>query len=264
MISAAVESICVYYRNKEYCGPSRSVGGYRVKTIEMSETGALAYWFDIAPAVVDEWLDWYLRDHMPSRVGTAFIAGRCYEAIDAASSHMVLFETATPESLLAPSYLKLLEKVTPEDRQRRGWYSNTIRVTSRVRARQGSGTGSILGVVRIGGARANHADIAQCLASDVVPVLADSPRIGSVWLIEHDPAIRARMDQVRVTGHQDGSTDWAVLIESAHTADIASAMARLDEVESWRALGLADAAVLGQYRLLYTMTKNPGSQSPVP
>lgn len=229
----------------------------------MSETGALVYWFDIAPAVVDEWLAWYLCDHMPSRVGTAFIAGRCYEAIDAASSHMVLFETATPESLLAPSYLNLLGKVTPEDRQRRGWYANTIRVTSRVRARRGSGTGSVSGVIRIAGAQAKHSDILRCLASDVVPVLADIPKIGSVWLIEHDPSIRARMDQIRVTGHQDGSADWAVLIEAAHQADVVSAMARLNEVTSWRALRLASAAVLGQYRLLYTMTKNSESQSPV-
>ena len=28
----------------------------------MSEKGALAYWFDIATEVQDEWLDWYLGD----------------------------------------------------------------------------------------------------------------------------------------------------------------------------------------------------------
>ena len=78
----------------------------------MSETGALAYWFDIAPEIRREWLDWYLTDHMPSRVGTAFVTGRCYEAIDATASHMVLFETPTPEDLLAPSYLALLRQVS--------------------------------------------------------------------------------------------------------------------------------------------------------
>lgn len=219
-------------------------------------TGALAYWFDIAPAVVDEWLQWYLHDHMPSRVGTTFVSGRCYEAIHAASSHMVLFETGKPEELLAPSYLDLLRVVSPEDRQRRGWYSNTVRVTCRVPARQGSGTGSVLGVVRVAGATPQSADIAACLARDVVPALAAAPRIGAVWLLENDPSIRERMDAVRVTGHQDRSADFAVLIEAGHAADLSAATARLDAVASWRALALGDAVLVDQYRLLYAMTKS--------
>lgn len=223
---------------------------------EAAEAGALAYWFDIAASVVDEWLDWYLHDHMPSRVGSTFISGRGYEALQAPSSHMVLFETRTPEELLAPSYLALLKQVSPEDRQRRGWYSNAIRVTCRVRARVGRGTGGVLGVVRIGGARATTAAIEQCLVRDVVPVVAKMPRLGSVWLTQNDPSIRARMDSARVTGHKDGTADWALLIEAGHEADVASAMEALDQVATWRALELGAAAVCGRYRLLYTMTQS--------
>ena len=84
----------------------------------MSEKGALAYWFDIAPEVREMWLEWYLSDHMPSRVGTVFSAGRCYEAIDASSSHMVLFETPLAEDLLAPSYVALLKPLLQGPNQR--------------------------------------------------------------------------------------------------------------------------------------------------
>lgn len=216
--------------------------------------GALAYWFDIAPEVTGEWLHWYLHDHMPSRVGTAFVTGRCYEALHATRSHMVLFETSTPEALLAPSYLALLNQVSDEDRQRRGWYSRTLRVTCRVQRRSGQGTGSVLGVIRIAGARASQADIGLCLAQDAVPALAAVPCIGAVWLLENDPAIRARMDQARVTGHQDGSADWAVLIEAGHETDVESALARLKELASWRALELGESVAFDRYRLLYAMT----------
>jgi len=221
-----------------------------------SERGVLAYWFDISPEVAPQWLDWYLNDHMPSRVGTTFVSGRCYEALSAGLSHMVLFETTEPEALLAPSYVALLRQVSDEDRQRRGWYSNTIRVTCRVGARTGKGTGSVLGVIRIAGARGNATDVRRCLVDDVVPALAGAPRIGAAWLLENDPALRARMDAVRVTGHQDGSADWAVLIEGGHEADIVAAMARMDGVASWRALELGDAAAFDRYRLLYTMTQS--------
>lgn len=136
---------------------------------------------------------------------------------------------------------------------------NTIRVTCRVRARLGSGTGSVLGVIRIAGARAKRGDIEQCLVQDAVPALAGAPRIGAVWLLENDASIRKRMDEARVTGHQDGSADWAILIEAGNEADVTSATARLSDLASWGALELGDAAVLGQYRLLYTMTHADGA-----
>lgn len=223
----------------------------------MKETGALVYWFDIAPDVRGDWLDWYMRDHMPSRVGTAFIAGRCYEAISATASHMVLFETATPDLLLEPSYLKLLGTVSPEDAQRRGWYTNPVRTTARLHAKEGDGTGGVLGVIRITGTKASRADISQCLTKDVLPKLAGIPKIGAVWVIENDLDIRQKTDQARVTGHRDGSIDWAIFIEGGHSEDLTTAIARLAGVASWNALGLSTEAVIGQYRLLYTMVQKP-------
>jgi len=223
----------------------------------MKETGALVYWFDIASAVRSDWLDWYVRDHMPSRVGTAFIAGRCYEAIEATASHMVLFETATPELLLEPSYLKLLGTVSPEDAQRRSWYNNPVRTTARLRAKEGEGTGGVLGVIRITGSQAGHADVGRCLTKDVIPALAAVPKIGAVWVIENDLPIRQKTDQARVTGHKDGPIDWAVFIEAGHAEDITAAFKRLEQLASWRKLGLAEEAVMGHYRLLYTMAQKP-------
>jgi hypothetical protein len=110
-------------------------------------------------------------------------------------------------------------------------------------------------VIRIAGGRAKPADIAQCLTRDVVAALAGAPGIGAVWLIENDASIRARMDESRVTGHQDGSADWAVLIEAANEANVASAMARVSDVVSWRALELGESAAFDRYRLLYTMSR---------
>ena len=186
----------------------------------MSEKGALAYWFDIATEVRDEWLDWYLSDHMPSRVGTVFTAGRCYEAIDASRSHMVLFETPTPEDLLAPSYLALLQQVSDSDRQRRAWYSNTVRATCRTLAHPGNGLGGVLGVVRIQGSKVNQPDMGMIFSNEVLPVMLGLSCIGAVNVLCNDPYIRKRMDQVRVTGHQDGSTDWVLLIEAGNEKDI--------------------------------------------
>ena len=222
----------------------------------MSEKGVLAYWFDIAPEVRQLWLDWYLSDHMPSRVGTVFSAGRCYEAIDASTSHMVLFETPFAEDLLAPSYVALLKHVSDSDRQRRAWYSQTVRATCRVLSVLGSGTGGVLGVVRIRGAKASQSDIQSCLTQDILPLLGAFSSIGSVSVLCNDPGIRQRMDQVRVTGHQDGSTDWVLLIEASHEKDVRRAWQVLTKITSWQPLQWEASVNFDLYRLLYAMVQS--------
>ena len=222
----------------------------------MSEKGALAYWFDIAPEVRDEWLGWYLSDHMPSRVGTVFTAGRCYEAIDASSSHMVLFETPTAEDLLAPSYMALLQQVSDSDRQRRAWYSNTVRATCRTVARQGHGLGGVLGVVRIQGSKVNQSDMGLIFSNEVLPLMLGLSSIGSVNVLCNDPGIRQRMDQVRVTGHQDGSTDWVLLIEASHEKDVRRAWQVLTKITSWQPLQWEASVNFDLYRLLYAMVQS--------
>ena len=226
----------------------------------MSEKGALAYWFDIAPEVRELWLDWYLSDHMPSRVGTVFSAGRCYEAIDASSSHMVLFETPLAEDLLAPSYVALLKQVSDSDRQRRAWYSQTVRATCRVLSVLGNGTGGVLGVVRIRGAKARQSDIQACLTQEILPLLGAFSSIGSVSVLCNDPDIRQRMDQVRVTGHQDGHTDWVVLMEAGQERDVRHAWKAMDQSSAWQNLQLGDAVIHDLYRLLYVMVQSSSAQ----
>lgn len=216
-------------------------------TVSSAETGALIYWFDIRPEIVQDWLDWYLRDHMPSRVGSTFTTGRCFEAIDAPSSHMVLFETSSPEALLAPDYLKLLGTVSDDDRKRRGWYANTVRMTARVRTRLGAGVGSVLSVVRFDGSL-------PTLSSTLMSDIAGIPGVGSVWLAEHAPSIRANMDSVRVTGHQDLSAAGALMTEAAIDSDARRAVSAFN-AHFARAGAATPAAVnIGRYRLMYGMT----------
>lgn len=219
----------------------------------MNQTGALIYWFDISPSVVDQWLDWYLRDHMPSRVGTTFTTGRCFEAIDGAASHMVLFETHTPEALLEPNYLRLLGTVSDEDRQRRAWYANTVRMTARVRTRVRAGMGSILAVTRFDSATGNDntaLDTPGGLPAQEIAALAG---VGSIWVADHDAQIRASMDAVRVTGHQDRSPQRALFIEAARETDALQAQAIVAEHLRAHSPRAADTASMGCYRLLYAM-----------
>lgn len=218
-----------------------------------SETGALIYWFDISPSIVGQWLDWYLRDHMPSRVGSTFTTGRCFEAIDGPASHMVLFETHTPEALLAPDYLRLLGTVSDEDRKRRGWYANTVRMTARVRNRMRTGMGNILAVTRFDSTISDHNTGHDTLGGLPAESIAALAGVGSIWVADHDAGIRARMDAVRVTGHQDRSPQRALFIEAARDTDALQAQAMVAEHLRAQLPRAANAASMGRYRLLYAM-----------
>jgi hypothetical protein len=173
---------------------------------------------------------------------------------------MVLFETPEAEDLLASSYVALLKQVSDSDRQRRAWYSQTVRATCRVLSVQGSGTGGVLGVVRIQGAKARQSDIQACLTQHILPLLGAFSSIGSVSVLCNDPDIRQRMDQVRVTGHQDGHTDWVVLMEAGLERDVRHAWKAMDQSSAWQNLQLGDAVIHDLYRLLYVMVQSSPAQ----
>ena len=68
------------------------------------------------------------------------------------------------------------------------------------------------------------------------------------------------MDQIRVTGHQDGHTDWVVLMEAGQERDVRHAWKAMDQSSAWQNLQLGDAVIHDLYRLLYVMVQS----SPAP
>jgi hypothetical protein len=113
-----------------------------------------------------------------------------------------------------------------------------------------------LGVVRIRGAKASQSDIQSCLTQDILPLLGAFSSIGSVSVLCNDPGIRRSMDQVRVTGHQDGHTDWVILMEAGLERDVQHAWKALDQSTAWQNLQLGEAVSHDLYRLLYVMVQS--------
>jgi len=222
----------------------------------MKSQGALVYWFDLAPEMIDEWVEWYIRDHMPSRVGATFSAAHCFRAVGSKPAFLAHYEAETAEALLAPEYLALLRKPSTDDRLRRGWYLNTVRATCRVCASLGHGQGGVAATIRVSPPAASRLQIRERLVDDVAPFLAQTRRVGAVQILEADNEIRTKMDEARVTGQADGSADWVIRVDAAREEDIAGAIARLNEFRAWKELGLMDTAILGSYRLLYSISSN--------
>lgn len=220
----------------------------------MSARGLLAYWFDLAPECQAEWADWYIRDHMPSRLGATFTAARCLRSSSAEPQFMALYETPTPEQLIAPDYLALLRNASDGDRRRRRWYEHTVRGCCRVLADHGHGRGGVVCSIRYSprvGAGAMADQVGAGLAAD----LAGLARIGRATHLVADAAIRAKMDEARVTGHDDRAADRLLLIECSSDADAERALQHLHSDVRWREHADGPSIAIGTYRLLYAIAR---------
>lgn len=213
----------------------------------------LAYWFNLAPNAFDEWADWYLRDHMPSRIDSGFLAAKCYRAVDGGPSSFLFFEAQTAEELMTPEYLAKLKNVSPDDRRRRAFYLDTVRATCRVRATTGRSGGGVCATVRFTVDPARAAAAGQALVKTALADLAATERVGAVHVWQMDRSIRAAMDAVRVTGHEDGFADWIVAIETVTARDAAAARDRLYANAAFKAN--ATAPQYDCYQLLYGMVR---------
>ncbi len=221
----------------------------------MPGQAVLAYWFNLAPNSFDEWADWYLRDHMPSRIDSGFLAAKCYRAADGGRSMFLFFEAATAEELMTPDYLAKLKQVSPDDKRRRAFYLDTVRATCRVRATIGRAGGGVCATVRFTIDPARAVETGRALEQTLMPDLARTERVGAVHLWQMDRDIRAAMDAVRVTGHADGYADWIVAIETVTEEDAAAARDRLYLHPLFKALGTAAEPQYDCYRLLYGMVR---------
>jgi len=217
----------------------------------MEREGVLAYWFNLAPEIQREWADWYIRDHMPSRLGATFTGARCLQATSGNGKFMALYTTETPEALISPSYLSLLQNVSDDDRRRRGWYTDTVRGCCRKLEDVGYGHGGIVGSVRFSlrekSALGNIGEFVKSVAS-IAP-------IGRVTYLSADSAIRAKLDAARITGLTDGAADLILLVEGPTEEDVDAAVDRALAMPLWT--GSVDPATVKRetYRVLYSIAK---------
>jgi len=107
--------------------------------------------------------------------------------------------------------------------------------------------GSVLSVIRFD--QSLHT-VPQTLMSDIAGI----PGVGSVWIAEHDPSIRSRMDSVRVTGHQDLSAAGALMTEAATDSDARLAVSTFKAKTALSGTPAPESVTAGRYRLMYCMT----------
>lgn len=146
----------------------------------------MAIWSDVAPADLDFYHDWLLKEHFQERVSIpGFIAARVFRrAVAQDQQFFILYETETPEVLASAAYMARLNNPTEKSRSVMPRLKNFVRGAGRVVQSRGVCGGGAARVVRFASAHERLSDMAARGA--LFQTLNDKDRVLAVRLFEVD------------------------------------------------------------------------------
>jgi hypothetical protein len=221
----------------------------------LSGTGAIIIWNDIAHEGRDEFYDWHLNEHIPERVSVpGFHSGSRYIALSSETTPEFLTLYVTRDETIATSapYLDRLNAPTPWTKRATAHFRTTSRALTRVVFSQGTGTGGIVGTLRIDGSDAGRAIAARFEQQPhTLDRISRMPRISGVHACLSDlAASAAKTAESRERTDILAAPCGAVLIEGCDPTAVGDAIRELKDV-----FDFASASVqAGIYRLEHART----------
>ena len=120
---------------------------------------ALAMWWDMAPAMRQEFEHWHTHEHFPERLALpGFLRGSRWADQGGGEGFFILYELAAYEALVSPEYLARLNDPTPWSRQLMPHHRNMVRSLCHVRSGYGRGLGGSMATLRLERALATLAE----------------------------------------------------------------------------------------------------------
>ena len=213
---------------------------------------AVAMWWDIAPAMRDEFQDWHSHEHFPERLAIpGFRRGSRWADAAGGTGFFVLYELEAYETLTSPAYRARLDAPTPWSTKLMPHHLGMVRSQCRVARSIGAGLGSVLLTVRLSPDPARRDALQAWLDESLVALPGTAGLVGAHLLRTETPSAPPTREQ-RIRGG-DAEADWIVLVEGYDEAALrALGRGALDEA----ALAEAGAAssTAGVYRLALAMT----------
>ncbi len=213
-------------------------------------------WWDIAPGEDAEFHEWHTREHFPERLGVpGFLRGRRYVAEQGEPRYFTLYELDSLGVMTSPAYLARLNDPTDWTRRVIPTFRNLNRTASRVTLSLGRGIGGTLATLRLEPRLGREDELRRWLTDTTLPALLEQPQMVGVHLCEAEvEASRVQTEERRLREREDEVARWVVLAEGGEPAAAADAFQRLLKPDDLEQYGAEPGAVLGIYRLLYSLS----------
>jgi len=229
--------------------------------------GILAIWNDVDPAMRADYESWYMREHLPERIGVpGFRFGRRYEAVDAETAFFTYYEVDDPAVLTSKAYLERLDNPTPWTTRIMPHFRNPVRTVCRPVAAVGGHMGGHVVTARFSAAPETPiGDVVARLGNGLLPGLAEDTDVcaAQIWAAVAAQT-RPETREMALRGPDD-LIDAALIVEFTRAAAARDARAAL--ADALNAAGTAPAPTLGVYQFLCmhppfaAENRNSGSQN---
>ena len=227
-------------------------------------SAVLAVWNDVDADNEAEFNEWYVRQHVPERVGVAgFRNGRRHIALDGQAEpcprNFTFYEVDDLSVLTSAPYRERLDNPTEWTTRTMPWFANMSRTACRVISRAGHGHGGVAGTLQLKVEDAAQPEFGQWLATDVLPRLVEIPGLTSAqhWGGDLDSTKVASTESGLRRGVDDSVSTAVVL--SATTEQVLHAAAPLLAPEVLATHGAQVHHGLRLYRLIYSLHSSDSS-----
>jgi hypothetical protein len=216
--------------------------------------GALAMWWDIAPAVREDFEHWHSHEHFPERLAIpGFRRASRWHAADGGEGVFVLYELDDHGVLASPAYVARLDAPSPWSTRLMPEHRRMVRSQCQVLASHGFGVARCAETLRLSTAPGREVALRDAIDALGRSVHARAGLVG-LHLLHHDaPAIGTTSEQ-RLRGMADTSADHVVVAVAYDDAALSTlARGELGDAALGN-LGAVGAIERGRYRLAASAT----------
>ena len=173
---------------------------------------ALAMWWDMDPALRDEFEHWHSHEHIPERLALpGFHRGSRWSDAGGGQGFFVLYELATYEALVSPAYQARLNAPSDWSRTMMPHHRHMVRSPCNVLDSRGAAVAGHALTLRLS-PRAGEQQRLHGHLRELVQALPGRAGLVGAHLLQTDmPALEPTTEQ-RIRGLADRAADWIFLV----------------------------------------------------
>jgi hypothetical protein len=172
---------------------------------------ALAMWWDIAPAVREDFEHWHSHEHFPERLAIpGFRRASRWHAADGGEGVFVLYEVDDHDVLASPAYVARLDAPSPWSTRLMPEHRRMVRTQCHVATSHGFAVARFAETLRLSASPGRDLALREAIGA-LGRTIGARPGLVGLHLLHHEaPALGATLEQ-RLRGMADASADHVVV-----------------------------------------------------
>ena len=238
-----------------YFGVSESSSrSYGSQSMALLGKAALFVWKNYTGDDEDAFNEWYIREHVPERVGIpGFLRGRRYEAVSGSRKYAAFYETVDADVLVSDTYMHFTR--APDDNTKHfiSQFGDGVRSVMDITGSAGAGAGAAASFLAFSVAEGREAALKDWAVGTLLPDLAKAPGVVGAHLLatNRDILTTSQREHLRP---DDTVFDWVLMVEATRPEELDAVRDTLLAPSALAEHGVAREESYGVLRLLYTLS----------